>query len=84
VAVAFFVPTFGGGCCCCKAKLNRAASCCIILAGATNLVNVFFLTHYTVYYEHKMHLSTWIICSLPCLFWITAGLLILSFPGDDG
>jgi hypothetical protein len=83
------VMAFGGGCRC-KAKLNTAAACCITLAGATSLVKVFILTHYTfdiVYYEHKMPLSTWIICSLPFLFWITAGLLILKFPvteGDDG
>jgi cytochrome c-type biogenesis protein CcmH/NrfF len=53
-------------------------------------MKVFILTHYTfdiVYYEHKMPLSTWIIWSLPFLFWITAGLLILKFPvteSDDG
>jgi hypothetical protein len=85
VAAVIFVLTIAGGSCC-KAKLNRAALCCIVLAGATSLVKVFFLTHYTfdiVYYEHKIPLSAWIICSLPCLFWITAGLLILKFPGNE-
>jgi hypothetical protein len=43
-------------------------------------------THYTfdiVYYENKMPVSTWIICSLPFLFWITAGLLILKLRGNE-
>jgi hypothetical protein len=84
VAVVIFVMAFGGGGC--KVKLNRAGSCCITLAGATSLVKAFFLTNYTfdiVYYEHKMPLSDWIICWLPFLFWITAGLLILKLPGNE-
>jgi hypothetical protein len=70
--------------CCFKEKLlNKAAACGLILAGATNLATAFDLMYtFGIYYEHKVPLSTWILSSLPCLFWIIAGLLILKLPGN--
>jgi hypothetical protein len=66
-------------------KLNKAAACGLILAGATNLVTAFVLIHtFDITYElNKVPLSTWILSSLPCLFWIIAGILILKLPGNE-
>jgi hypothetical protein len=70
--------------CCFEEKLNKAAAFGLILAGAMNLATAFNLMHtFGIYYEHKVSLSIWIISSLPSLFWIIAGLLILKIPGNE-
>jgi hypothetical protein len=72
--------------CCFKDKLqNKAAAYGLFLAGATNLVTAFvlILTFDSHYKDSKVPIPTWILSSLPCLFWIIAGLLILKLPGNE-
>jgi uncharacterized membrane protein len=66
-------------------KLNQVMACGLILAGATNLVTAFVLIHtcVSVYDSTMVPFSTKIISSLPCLFWIMAGLLILKLPDNE-
>jgi uncharacterized membrane protein len=66
-------------------KLNQVMACGLILAGATNLVTAFVLIYTcdSIYDSTMVPFSTWIISSLPCLFWIKAGLLILKLSGNE-
>eukprot|EP00978_Attheya_sp_CCMP212_P024172 scaffold75561_cov55-Attheya_sp.AAC.5 len=68
-----------------KEKLNKAAACSLFLAGATNFVMAFLLirTFDRVYDNNKVHLTPWILSSVPCLFWIIASYAILKLPGNE-
>jgi hypothetical protein len=68
-----------------KEKLNKAAACSLFLAGVTNFVMTFLLirTFDRVYDNNKVPLTTWIISSVPCLFWIIASYAILKLPGNE-
>jgi magnesium-transporting ATPase (P-type) len=67
-------------------KLNKVMACGLILAGATNLVTTFVLIYAgdsDIYDSTMIPFSAKIMFSLPCLFWIMAGLLILKLPGNE-
>lgn len=72
-------------CCFKKEHLFKLAACGLILTGVANLVTAFVLirTFDSRHEEDKVPLSTWIMSSLPCLFWTIAGILILKLPGND-
>eukprot|EP00978_Attheya_sp_CCMP212_P024173 scaffold75561_cov55-Attheya_sp.AAC.6 len=73
--------------CCFEEKLNKVAACSLILAGATNFVMAILLIR-TIDNDNAdddktVPLATWILSSVPCLFWIIASYAILKLPGNE-
>jgi hypothetical protein len=75
--------------CCFKEKLNKAAACSLFLAGATNFVMAILLIR-TIDNDNDnedndktVPLATWILSSVPCLFWIIASYAILKLPSNE-
>jgi Na+-driven multidrug efflux pump len=73
--------------CCYKEKLNKAAACSLFLAGVTNFVMAILLIR-TIDNDNDddnktgVPLATWILSSLPCLFWLIASYAILKLSGN--